>query len=141
MQHIVQQQQLDNEATLNGTMILAIDDDFDIVNIIKLGLQKYGLNVFGFTDPHLALEHFKINAANYSLVISDIRMPQMNGYEFIKAVKKIKAKVKVFFMTAFEINDLEFSRVLPDIKIDEFITKPVSLEKLNTLAQKHIINK
>jgi DNA-binding NtrC family response regulator len=141
MQHIVQQQQFNNEATLNGTMILVIDDEFDIVNIIKLGLQKYGLNAFGFTDPHLALEHFKINAANYSLVISDIRMPQMNGYEFIKAVKKIKAKVKVFFMTAFEINDLEFSRVLPDIKIDEFITKPVSLEKLNTLAQKHIINK
>ena len=137
----MQQQQFNNEATLNGTMILAIDDEFDIVNIIKVGLQKYGLNAFGFTDPHLAWEHFKRNAANYSLVISDVRMPQMNGYEFIKAVKKIKPKVKVFFMTAFEINDLEFSRVLPDIKIDEFITKPVSLEKLNTLAQRHIINK
>ena len=67
-------------------------------------------------------------------------MPQMNGYEFIKEVKKVKPKVKIFFITAFQINDLEFSRVLPDIKIDEFITKPVSLEKLDILVQKHIIN-
>lgn len=121
--------------------ILILDDEFDIMNAIKLGLkEKSGLDVYGFTDPVLALEHFKINARKYELVISDIRMPQMNGYEFIKEVKKVKPKVKIFFITAFQINDLEFSRVLPDIKIDEFITKPVSLEKLDILVQKHIIN-
>ena len=71
------------------------------------------------------------------LIISDIRMPQMNGFEFIKKIKEIKPEVKVFFMTAFEINDIEFRRVLPSTRIDEFIQKPVSLEKLNTLIQNH----
>ena len=126
---------------INNKSILILDDEFHVMNVIKLGLQgKNGPNVYGFTDPILALEHFKINARKYILVISDIRMPQMNGYEFIKEVKKVKPKVKVFFITAFEINDLEFSRVLPDIKIDEFITKPVSLKKLSTLVHRHIIN-
>jgi response regulator RpfG family c-di-GMP phosphodiesterase len=86
----------------------------------------------------LALEHFKANVEQYSLVISDIRMPKMNGYEFIKEVKKIKPNIKVFFMTAFEINEQEFSRVLPDMKINEFIQKPVSIESLVESVQSHI---
>jgi response regulator RpfG family c-di-GMP phosphodiesterase len=55
-------------------------------------------------------------------------MPQMNGFEFINKVKEIKPEVKVFFMTTFEINDIEFRRVLPSMKIDEFIQKPILLE-------------
>jgi CheY-like chemotaxis protein len=69
--------------------------------------------VFGFTDPSLALEHFRINSEQYSLVISDLRMPEINGYEFIRTVKEIKPEVKVFFMTASERNDIEFRRLLP----------------------------
>ena len=96
--------------------ILVLDDELDVVTTIKSFLQKNGIQVNGFTDPHLALEHFQINARIYGLIISDIRMPQMNGFEFIKKVKGIKPEVKVFFMTAFEINDIEFRRVLPSTR-------------------------
>jgi two-component system response regulator YesN len=65
-------------------------------------------------------------------------MPTMNGYEFVKKVKEMKPEVKIFLMTAFEINDLEFSRVLPSIKIDEFIQKPVSVGNLAVTIQKYI---
>ncbi|HEY7572826.1 MAG TPA: response regulator [Nitrososphaeraceae archaeon] len=118
--------------------VLAVDDDFDVINIFRLGLEKYDLNVFGFTDPLLALEHFKINRERYALVVSDIRMPTMNGYEFVKKVKEIKPEIKIFLMTAFEINDLEFSRALPSIRIDEFIQKPISVSKLAATIQKYI---
>ena len=118
--------------------ILALDDDFDVINIFRLGLEKYGLNVFGFTDPLLALEHFKINRERYAIVVSDIRMPTMNGYEFVKKVKEMKPEVKIFLMTAFEINDFEFSRALPSIRIDEFIQKPVSVGNLVVTIQKYI---
>ena len=118
--------------------ILALDDDFDVINIFRMGLEKYGLNIFGFTDPLLALEHFKINRERYAIVVSDIRMPTMNGYEFVKKVKEMKPEVKIFLMTAFEINDLEFSRALPSIRIDEFIQKPVSVGNLVVTIQKYI---
>jgi response regulator RpfG family c-di-GMP phosphodiesterase len=94
--------------------------------------------VYSFTDPLLALEHFKLNAAEYRLVISDIRMPKMNGYEFVREIKKINPKVKVFLMTAFDINSQEFSKMLPDIKVDEFIKKPISIGGLTTSILSHI---
>ena len=125
-------------ANKNHEIILALDDEFDIVAIIKQGLKRYGLKVYGFTDPILALEHFKANARDYFFVISDLRMPGMNGFEFIKKVKEIKPEVKIFIMTAFEINDLEFRRVLPSTRIDEFIQKPILLKKLNIIIQNHI---
>ncbi|MFY9870624.1 MAG: response regulator [Candidatus Nitrosopolaris sp.] len=118
--------------------ILVLDDEFDIISVIKQGIDKQGFRVSAFTDPYLALEHFQINSELYGLVITDLRMPGMNGYEFIKKVKEIKPQVKVFFMTAFSINDIEFRRILPFVKIDEFIEKPVSLNKLASLINKYI---
>lgn len=64
----------------------------------------------------------------------------MNGYEFIKKVKEIKPEVKVFFMTAFEIDDIEFRSILPYIKVDEFIKKPVSANDLTAIVKKYIKN-
>jgi two-component SAPR family response regulator len=65
-------------------------------------------------------------------------MPTMNGFEFIKKVKRLKPTVKVFFMTAFEIDTDEWSNVLPSVKIDEFIQKPFTLEKIGKLVSTHI---
>ena len=96
--------------------------------------------MFGFTRPSQAIEHFQINFKQYALVISDLRMPEMNGYEFIKRVKEIKPEVKVFFMSAFEIDDIQFRRVLPSFRIDEFMEKPISAEKFITAVKKLITN-
>jgi DNA-binding NtrC family response regulator len=119
---------------VNG--ILIVDDEFDITTVLRQGLEKQGFRVFGFTDPLLALEHFQINSDQYGLVISDLRMPAMNGYEFIKNVKKIKPEVQVFLMTAFEIDDKEFRRLLQSVKIDEFIQKPIAIKNLVELVRR-----
>jgi two-component system C4-dicarboxylate transport response regulator DctD len=118
--------------------ILILDDEFDIIAPFKQGLEREGYHAFAFTEPLLALEHFRINSKQYGLVISDLRMPGMNGYEFIKRIKEIKAEVKVFFMTAFEIDDIEFKRVLPSVKIDEFIQKPISIDEITGVIGKYI---
>ena len=55
------------------------DDEFDITNIFTLALEQQGFHVVGFTEPLLALEHFQENSEQYGLVISDIRMPVMDG--------------------------------------------------------------
>jgi DNA-binding NtrC family response regulator len=112
-------------------LILIVDDEMDIVVIFRQALSKYGYTVFGFTDPALALEHFKSNAKNYALVISDVRMPHMNGFEFAASVRAIKPDAKIVLMSAFEVTDLEFSKL--EIKASDFLRKPVDIK---TLVQK-----
>ena len=105
--------------------VLLIDDDKDILTVLKRSLELKGVNTYGFTNPVLAVEHFKNNAASYDIVVTDIRMPQMNGFEVARAVKEIRPDIKLAFITAFEINKSEFEKVLPSTNVDAFITKPV----------------
>jgi response regulator RpfG family c-di-GMP phosphodiesterase len=86
----------------------------------------YGYKACTFTDPLLALDHFKSNSKNHYMVISDITMAPMNGYEFVRKVTKINPEVKAVLMTSFEMSDREFLNVLPDVKIYAFIKKPFS---------------
>jgi CheY-like chemotaxis protein len=90
--------------------ILVVDDDHDIVGLIRRLLERHGYNIVGFTDPIAALKHFELDKKRFGLVISDIRMPQMNGYELVKRVKTLKPETKVILMSAFEINREEFSK-------------------------------
>ena len=116
--------------------ILVLDDDFDLSQLVKQILQRHHFkNVFAFTDPLLALEHFRINHKDYSIIISDIRMPSMNGFQFVSEARKLNPKVKILLMTAFEISDKEFAHVLPKPKIDGLIRKPAtSKEILNIVS-------
>ena len=57
-------------------------------------------------------------------------MPQMNGYELVSKIKALQPKVKVILMSAFEIKEEEFSRVLPSIEIGGLISKPISMKNL-----------
>lgn len=86
----------------------------------------------------LALEHFQKNFEKYGLVISDVRMPVINGYQFIKEVKEIKRDVKVFFMSAFDIDYVQFRGELPFEEIDEFIQKPISSTDFIMTVNRHI---
>ena len=119
----------------NKEIILIVDDEFGIVDSIKIWLERYIFAVCGFTDPLQALEYFKHNSGTITHVLSDIRMPQMNGYELVTKIKELQPKVKVILMSAFEINEKEFSKMLPSIEIG-LISKPVSMKYL----VKHIEN-
>jgi response regulator RpfG family c-di-GMP phosphodiesterase len=115
--------------------ILVVDDEFDIVNTIRLWLDSHNFDVCGYTDPLLALEHFKDNYNEIDLVLSDIRMPQMNGYELANRIKALQPRVKVILMSAFEIREVEFSKMLHSVKIDSLISKPVSMKNLTEKIQ------
>jgi len=85
--------------------VLVVDDEPDIVNLIKQSLHKKGMKVSAFTDPVMALEDFKVKCKTCSLILSDIRMPGINGYELVKEAKEIDKQIKVILMSAFEINE------------------------------------
>jgi DNA-binding response OmpR family regulator len=123
----------------NTDAILMLDDELDIVNIFTRALQQQGFCVIGFTKPMLALDHFQKNFDLYSLVISDIRMPVMDGYEFIKRVKEIKRDVKVFFMAAYLSDDIQYRTGLPSVTVDEYIEKPISINHFISLVKKYFL--
>ncbi len=95
----------------------------------------------GSTDPFLALEHFRINCKNYMLIISDIRMPGMNGFEFVRKAREIIPTIKVLLMSAFEVNSAELSEDLRGNKIQAFIQKPIALDELGNIVQAQLKTK
>ena len=123
----------------NNGSILVLDDDFDINNLLKISLKKKGYKVFGFTDPLLALEHFKINHSNYSLVISDLRMPVMSGFEFLHNIKLMKPKINVLLMSDFDMkSDSEFTKYSKNYVIDGFIQKPIAIKTLYNIVDSYM---
>jgi DNA-binding NtrC family response regulator len=120
----------------NRNSILVVDDDPDISTLIKQSLTKNGFKVSAFTDPIMALEDFKINCKTCRIILSDIRMPGMNGYELVKQAKQIDKDAKVVLMSAFEIQEKEFHNLLPDIKVDGFLQKPFHIQQLNEAVEK-----
>jgi DNA-binding NtrC family response regulator len=117
--------------------ILLVDDDYDIVNLFKDLLERTNYEVIGFTSPVEALEYYKTNWNQYGLVISDIRMPEMTGFDLLKNIKKIDATISFILMSAYD--NIEFSE-LEGIKIDGFIQKPVRIKELLSTIEKHFIN-
>jgi DNA-binding response OmpR family regulator len=110
--------------------LLIVDDEYDIVQVLKLGLQQNGFLVDGFTNPQEALQSFKSNADSYCLLLSDVRMPGLSGMQLARKIKETNPNVKVVLITAFEIKDNEFSKVFPSTQVDGFIQKPVRIREL-----------
>jgi DNA-binding NtrC family response regulator len=110
--------------------LLIVDDDPDIVQVLKRGLQKNSFLVDAFTNPEEALQSFKSNAEAYCLVLSDVRMPGLSGIQLAKKVKEASPSVKVILMTSFEIRDSEFSKVFPSTQVDGFVQKPIGIKDL-----------
>ena len=108
--------------------IAVVDDEPDITTIIDKGLKRYGFAVDTFNDPQAALAKFK--PRYYDLIIIDIRMPSINGFDLYRELKKIDSDVRVCFLTAFEIYYEEFKKLFPTIDVKVFIRKPISISNL-----------
>jgi two-component system, OmpR family, response regulator len=120
--------------------IILLDDDADITSVFCRAFTNSSLQVIGFVKPDIALAYYKEHASKIKLVISDIRMPEMNGFEFAYKVREINPKVKVLLITAYEHGDLESAGIYasPTLQIDEFIKKPILPSKLVEAAARHI---
>lgn len=109
--------------------ILVVDDDRDISNLYKLSLEHDGFIVYSFNDPLLALSNYKAGA--YDLLLLDINMPQMNGFELYQKIRLVDDYTKVCFISAFEEYETKFRELFPDLnEADCYIRKPIELESL-----------
>lgn len=108
-----------------------MDDDLDICILFRDALQTMlGVTVFTFTDPILALEHFQINDFAYVLVISDFKMPGINGMDFLKRIREANRFVRTILMTAFTIDDKMFREYTKNKIINAFLQKPIGIHDL-----------
>jgi DNA-binding NtrC family response regulator len=112
-------------------MVSIVDDDPDITLLFDEVLKSIpGITTFTFTDPILALEHFQINEYAYVLVISDYKMPGLNGMEFLKKIKDSNRFVRTILMTAFQIEDKVFREYTKKKIINAFLQKPIGIHDL-----------
>ena len=108
--------------------ILLVDDERDINTVVKKGLERVGFKVRAFNNPLDALSNFE--AGSYDVALLDIRMPSMNGFELYKKLREIDSKIKVCFITAFEMYEEEFKKLFPSYEVRCFIKKPIKLTDL-----------
>ena len=117
---------------------MVVDDEFDIVMIIRRYLERWGFNVDTFTNPLHALQVFKANPDRYSLVLTDIRMPEMSGIRLAGLLQAIKSDIKVVIMTAYEVTPEELQEHLPTITHQDILQKPFKLLQICTAVKKQL---
>ena len=125
-------------AVISPKKVMIIDDEPDIVTIMELALKNNGYSVRGFTDSKEAVKEFMNNSEEYALVISDIKMPIMGGFELARKIKETNPTIPLVFMTAFEISKSEFSALFPSMPVSDLVTKPFTNTLLITMVKKYV---
>ncbi len=117
-----------DENNQSPVYVAVIDDEIDLVYLFKDALSQInGIQVFAFSDPNLALEHFQLNHENYRVVVADYRMPGINGIQLFNIMKAINPTIARILVSAFEIEDQIFQHCRC---VDKYLQKPVSMVKL-----------
>ena len=132
------------DETATKYRLLLVDDDTDILLTFKKGLEEVqntivegvNLQVDTFADPKEALTSFK--AGVYDLLLLDIRMPDINGFELYEELKKIDDKPKVCFITAYDLYYEALKKDFPELDVGCFIKKPISIGDLATRIRKEL---
>jgi DNA-binding response OmpR family regulator len=119
--------------------IMVVDDEKDISLMFRSGLERNGFTVDVFNDPIEALSRFKPDY--YDLLLLDVRMPRMSGFELFREIRKQDARARVCFISAFEIHQEELKSILPNQDDKCIVKKPISMKELVKIIGEEIAGK
>jgi DNA-binding NtrC family response regulator len=106
--------------------VLIVDDEPDLAQLFTEALKAADLNAVGFDSPLIALDYIKENHSTICLVVTDWKMPQINGFELTKKVAEIDNEIGVMLMSAYELEQDQ----LREINKNDYLRKPVHMAKL-----------
>jgi DNA-binding response OmpR family regulator len=118
----------ENTTNQGKKRIMFVNDDVDTTTVMKEGLSRYGYEIETFVDPNLALQNFK--ASTYDLLLLDVRMKGLDGFELYNKMRKIDENIKVCFISASNTFYEKYKRLYPEIKNECYIQKPLGIKNL-----------
>lgn len=121
-----------------SSRLLLVDDEPDVIFTFKKGLEAHGFVVDAFNDPVLALSKFKPGV--YGLLLLDVKMPRINGFELYEKIKKIDSEVKACFITAHEVYYESLKEIFPTMDLDCYV-KPIEIEDLVSHVKAELASK
>ena len=125
----------------NIRIVSIVDDELDITQLYQDAIYGHinGISVVCFNNPVTALEHFIENKKEYALVISDLRMPNLNGLDLLSKIKIINPNVRTILVSAFKVKeDKVFQKYMKDGTIDLFIEKPIPIDWLRQKVREQV---
>jgi DNA-binding NtrC family response regulator len=127
--------------TINNRIVGIIDDELDITQLYQDAIFGHisGISVVCFNNPVTALEHFIDNKEDYALVISDLRMPNLNGLDLLKKIRILNPNVRTILVSAYEVKEDEvFQKYMKEGVIDLFIEKPIPIDWLRQKVREQV---
>jgi DNA-binding NtrC family response regulator len=127
--------------TNNIRIVSIVDDELDITQLYQDAIYGHinGISVVCFNNPVTALEHFIENKKDYALVISDLRMPNLNGLDLLSKIKMLNPNVRTILVSAYEVKeDKIFQKYMKDGTIDLFIEKPIPIDWLRQKVREQV---
>lgn len=119
--------------------VMLVDEDPDVCYLLSMILKLNDFDVVPFTDPELALAGF--GKDRYDLLLLDVKMPEMGGFELYKKIKKIDKRARVCFITNYRLECLRaFKESFPELGPDSLVDKPASGNALLELLEAHMIS-
>ncbi|MDP9490196.1 MAG: response regulator [Thermoproteota archaeon] len=125
----------------NIRIVSIVDDELDITQLYQDAIYGHinGISVVCFNNPVTALEHFIENKKDYALIISDLRMPNLNGLDLLSKIKMINPNVRTILVSAYEVKeDKVFQKYMKDGTIDLFIEKPIPIDWLRQKVREQV---
>lgn len=110
--------------------VIVVDDEMELASLFKEYLVKIGYEVISFTDPALALDYFKKSSKDFSLILTDLRMPAMSGIDLAYEIRKHDPNVAIMLITAHLTDDLKLNEKFNSVKFCNVREKPVKFAKL-----------
>lgn len=120
---------------LSSISILLVVDEKELADLYGEFASSCGVNVVSYTKPFMALKHYKQNLYKYSLVITDLIMPKINGIEFANEIRRLGTSIMIILMIPFDVVGLEEMPAYHSAKISKILKKPIKINTFRKIIQ------